>query len=142
MRMTYYGFRADSGGAGRWRGGNGIIREYTLDGEQAELFLWFERSVTPAWGLFGGNDAMPPVVVVNPGRSDERRMLKTSRFGLSRGDVIRTMTGGGGGFGPPAERDTSLVHADVKNRHLTPQEAKRVYGVDCGGGSDTPIEKE
>ena len=142
MRMTHYGYRADSGGAGRWRGGNGIIREYTLDGERAELFLWFERSVTPAWGLFGGNQATPPVVVVNPGRSDERRMLKTSRFVLRRGDAVRTMTGGGGGFGPPDERDPSLVRADVKNRHLTADKAKTVYGVECEYRSDTPTEKE
>ena len=142
MRMTHYGYRVDSGGAGRWRGGNGIIREYTLDGEQAELFLWFERSVTPAWGLFGGSQATPPVVVVNPGRSDEQRMLKTSRFGLRRGDVVRTMTGGGGGFGPQAERDPSLVRADVENRHLTVEKAKTAYGVDCESRSDTPIEKE
>lgn len=141
MRMTHYGFRADSGGAGRWRGGNGIIREYTLDCEQAELFLWFERSVTPAWGLFGGGEATPPVVVVNPGRSDERRMLKTSRYGLRRGDVIRTMTGGGGGFGPPDERDASLVRADVRDRNLTAEKAKQVYSVDCGGGTDTRIER-
>jgi N-methylhydantoinase B len=142
MRMTHYGYRVDSGGAGRWRGGNGIIREYTLDGEQAELFLWFERSVTPAWGLFGGSQATPPVVVVNPGRSDEQRMLKTSRFGLRRGDVVRTMTGGGGGFGPQAERDPSLIRADVENRHLTAEKAKTTYGVDCESRSDTPIEKE
>jgi N-methylhydantoinase B len=142
MRMTHYGYRADSGGAGRWRGGNGIIREYTLDGERAELFLWFERSVTPAWGLFGGNQATPPVVVVNPGRSDEQRMLKTSRFVLRRGDAVRTMTGGGGGFGPPAEREASLVEVDVRNRHLTSQKAREVYGVECEYRSDTPIEKE
>ena len=109
---------------------------------QAELFLWFERSVTPAWGLFGGNQATPPVVVVNPGRSDERRMLKTSRFVLRRGDAVRTMTGGGGGFGPPAEREARLVEVDVRNRHLTPQKAREVYGVECGYRFDTPTEKE
>ena len=79
MRMTHYGFRPDTGGPGRWRGGNGVIREYTLDGEEATLSLWFERSRTPAWGLFGGRDATPPDVVINPGREDERRMLKCSR---------------------------------------------------------------
>ena len=44
MRMTHYGFRTDSGGPGKWRGGNGIVREYTLDGDETTLFLWFERS--------------------------------------------------------------------------------------------------
>lgn len=129
IRMTEYGFRADSGGPGRWRGGNGAIREYTIDCESAELFLWFERSVTPAWGLFGGRAAAPPIVVLNPGRDDERRMLKASRVTLKRGDVVRTMTGGGGGFGAVGERDPQLVEADVRNRHVSVEAARRSYGV-------------
>jgi N-methylhydantoinase B len=129
MRMTRYGFRADSGGPGRWRGGNGVVREYAIDCEQAQLFLWFERSVTPAWGLFGGHDATPPIVVLNPGRDHERRMLKASRVPLRRGDVVRTMSGGGGGFGDPRERDPELVRQDVGNRHVTPKVADEVYGV-------------
>jgi N-methylhydantoinase B len=132
LRMTHYGFRADSGGAGRWRGGNGVVREYTLEGESASLSLWFERSRTPGWGLFGGKDATPPVVVVNPGREDERRLLKASRVPLRRGDVVRTMTGGGGGVGPPRERDPEQVREDVRNRHVTPEAARDVYGVEGG----------
>jgi N-methylhydantoinase B len=130
MRMTRYAIRADSGGPGRWRGGNGVVREYTLDCDRAELFLWFERSKTPAWGLFGGRDATPPVVVVNPGREDERRMLKASRVVLGRGDVVRTMTGGGGGFGDPRDRDPELVRADVRDGHLTPGRAREAYGLE------------
>ena len=131
IRMTQYGFRSDSGGPGRWRGGNGVVREYTLDCESADLFLWFERSVTPAWGLFGGGAAQPPLVVLNPGRDDERRMLKASRVALKRGDVVRTMTGGGGGFGPPDQRDSELVRADVRNRHVNAEAARETYGVDA-----------
>jgi N-methylhydantoinase B len=130
IRMTQYAFRPNSGGPGRWRGGNGVVREYTLDCESAELFLWFERSVTPAWGLFGGHNAMPPVVVLNPGRKGERRMLKASRVPLKRGDVVRTMTGGGGGFGAPDERDRELINADVRNRHVTVEGVRASYGID------------
>jgi N-methylhydantoinase B len=67
--------------------------------------------------------------VVNPGRDDEQRMLKASRVRLRRGDVVRTMTGGGGGFGKPAERDPDLVLGDLRNRHITAETA-RVYGVE------------
>ena len=129
MRMTHYGFRADSGGPGKWRGGNGIVREYTLD-DAAVLYLWFERSKTPAWGLFGGSDATPPVVVINPGRDDEWSALKCSRVTLRRGDVVRTMTGGGGGFGDPHERDTAAVREDLRNRHVTPAHARAAYGYE------------
>ncbi len=131
MRLTEYGFRTDSGGAGRWRGGNGVVRQYEVDCDEVTLYLWFERSKTPAWGLSGGHDATPPIVVLNPGRADERRMLKCSRVRLRRGDVIRTMTGGGGGFGPPAERDPDAVRADVRDRHVSPERARELYGVEA-----------
>jgi len=130
MRMTHYGFRADSGGAGRWRGVNGIVREYTVDCEQAHVSLWFERSKTPAWGLFGGGDAVPPIVVLNPGTDREEQLLKASRHGLQRGDVIRTMTGGGGGFGNPRDRLSDDVRRDVRNGHVTLEAARLVYGVE------------
>jgi N-methylhydantoinase B len=132
MRLTEYAFRADSGGAGRWRGGNGIVREYRVGCDELTLYLWFERSKTPGWGLFGGGDATPPIVVINPGRDDERRMLKASRVRLVRGDVIRTMTGGGGGFGDPAERDPEAVRADVRDGHVTATAAREIYGVEVG----------
>jgi N-methylhydantoinase B len=129
LRLSHYGFRTDSGGAGRWRGGNGIVREYTIECDEATLYLWFERSRTPAWGLHGGADATPPDVVINPGREDERHMLKASRVMLKRGDVVRTLTGGGGGFGAPAERDDELVRADVRDGHVSRAAARDIYGV-------------
>ena len=58
-------------------------------------------------------------------------MLKASRIPLRRGDVIRTMTGGGGGFGDPRERDPEHVRRDVRNRHLTPEAARSIYGVEA-----------
>jgi N-methylhydantoinase B len=129
IRMTEYGFRPDTGGPGQWRGGNGVVREYTLDAEAAELSLWFERSRTPAWGLFGGHEAKPPEVVINPGRDDERHLLKASRVPLRRGDVVRTMTGGGGGFGDPARRDPEAVRVDVREGHLSLEAAREIYGA-------------
>lgn len=142
MLMTHYGFRVDSGGRGRWRGGNGVIREYTINCEEAELFLWFERSVTPAWGLFGGGNAIPPVVVLNPGSDREQRMLKASRVALGRGDVIRTMTGGGGGFGDPHERDPEDVTRDVRNGHVSPHAARELYGVEVKRAGNQTRKKE
>jgi N-methylhydantoinase B len=133
MRLTEYAFRADSGGAGRWRGGNGIVRQYEVGCDELILYLWFERSMTPGWGLFGGQDATPPIVVINPGSDGERRMLKCSRVALRRGDVIRTMTGGGGGFGDPWERDPEAVLADVRDGHVTAAAAREIYGVEVEG---------
>jgi N-methylhydantoinase B len=61
-------------------------------------------------------------------------MLKCSRVPLRRGDVVRTMTGGGGGFGEARERDPEAVRADVADRHVTAEAARERYGVDVGGG--------
>jgi N-methylhydantoinase B len=123
-----YGFRPDTGGAGRFRGGCGLYRTFEVDPETF-LYLWFERSKTPAWGLFGGGDAVGPDVVVNPGRDDERHMLKVNAFPLPPGSVVELRTGGGGGFGDPRERDPERVREDVRDGFVSKEAAKRDYGV-------------
>ncbi|MFE3947340.1 hydantoinase B/oxoprolinase family protein [Streptomyces sp. NPDC059118] len=59
VRVEEYAIRPDSAGAGRTRGGNGVVRQYRFAADQ-QLSLWWERSVTPAWGLFGGTAAGDP----------------------------------------------------------------------------------
>jgi len=124
-----YGFRPDTGGPGRFRGGCGLYRTFEVEPE-AYLYLWFERSKTPGWGLFGGGDAVGPDVVVNPGREDERHMLKANAHRLEPGSVVELRTGGGGGFGDPRERDPERVRADVLDGFVTSEAAKRDYGFE------------
>jgi N-methylhydantoinase B len=128
LHVRRYGFRPDSAGAGKWRGGNGVVREFEVECDEAYVSLWWERSKTPAWGLFGGGAATPPDLTINPGRDDERHVLKATRLVLKRGDVIRGASGGGGGFGDPVERDPELVRADIRDRQLTAEAAARLYG--------------
>ncbi len=130
LHVRHYGFRPDSSGAGKWRGGNGVIREFEVECDEAYVSLWWERSSTPAWGLFGGETATPPDLVINPGRSDERHILKATRLVLRRGDVIRGCSGGGGGYGNPAERDPELVRTDIRDHQLSAAAAARIYGSD------------
>ncbi|MBB3664648.1 N-methylhydantoinase B [Prauserella sediminis] len=101
VRVIRYGIRHGSGGAGRWRGGDGVVREYVMEADQ-DLSLWWERSVTPAWGAFGGEAGAPPRVVLNPGRPDERQLLKVNSLRVRRGDTLRCESGGGGGYGVPS----------------------------------------
>jgi N-methylhydantoinase B len=123
-----YGFRPDTGGPGRFRGGCGLYRRFEVE-PQALLYLWFERSVTPGWGLFGGGDGAIPDVVLNPGREDEQHMLKTNAHPLAAGSVVELRTGGGGGFGNPRERDPERVRADVRDGYVSLDPAARDYGV-------------
>lgn len=123
-----YGFRMDTGGPGRFRGGCGLVRRFEVEPD-SYLYLWLDRSVTPAWGLFGGSDAVGPDVIVNAGRPDERRMLKVNAHPLAAGSVVDLLTGGGGGFGQPLERDPERVRIDVLDGYVSRDAAKRDYGV-------------
>jgi N-methylhydantoinase B len=123
-----YVFRPDTGGAGRFRGGCGVSRVYEWEAP-SKAYFWFERSVTPAWGLFGGTTAAGPDVIVNPGREDERHLLKANAFPIRTGDVVEVRTGGGGGFGRPRERDPQLVRLDVLDGFVSHEAAEREYGV-------------
>jgi N-methylhydantoinase B len=89
-----------------------VIREYEFCGDTS-LSLWFERSVTPAWGLAGGAAGAPPRVTLNPGAPGERAMLKANALPVRAGDVLRCESGGGGGYGPPERRSPSAAAEDL-----------------------------
>lgn len=132
VRVTRYAIRPDSGGPGQWRGGNGVEREYVFTGEEGYMNLWWDRSVTPAWGVFGGSSAVPPEVVINEGRDDERRVMKGTGLPLRRGDVISTRTGGGGGYGDPTQRSRDDINTDLREGQISVAGAKQGYGYDAG----------
>lgn len=138
VRILSYGIRPDSGGAGRFRGGNGTYREYLLESD-ADLFLWFERSVTPAWGLFGGHEGVGPSVRIEPAEGESGEYLKVNAMKLGRGTVIRSATGGGGGYGNPLERAPEAVAADVVDGYVTPEHARAVYGVVVSGANEIDL---
>ena len=119
-----YGIRCASGGIGRFRGGNGTVRQYVLQ-DDAQVSLWFERSVTPAWGLFGGEDGKGPDVLIEvPGRK-AMRCLKVNSLRLPTGTVITAQTGGGGGYGPASARDPGALLADKADGYVATDQSAR-----------------
>jgi len=129
IRVNKYRIRSDSGGAGQWRGGNGVEREFVFVGEEGYVNLWFDRSINPAWGLEGGTSAQPPEVVINPGTPTERRVLKVNSLPLQHGDIVNTRTGGGGGYGDPAKRSREALADDLREGFLTHEGARKAYGA-------------
>ena len=123
-----YGFRKDSGGTGKFRGGCGLYREYTINAD-GFVSLWFERSVTPAWGLFGGNDGIGPNVNIKSHDEKEKNLLKANGLQVKKGTVLTTYTGGGGGFEKPFERNPENVLNDVINKYVSIEKARDHYGV-------------
>ncbi len=127
FRINEYSIRPNSGGPGQYRGGNGVVREYEFLAD-CVVGLWFERSKTPAWGLFGGSDAQGPEVVINPGRSDEVRTLKANARKVKAGDIVRLAVGGGGGFGDVSKRSRDDISYDIVNGFITEDFARTHYG--------------
>jgi N-methylhydantoinase B len=128
--ITEYALRPDSGGAGRWRGGTGVIFSVRIAREgSAVLGRGMERFVFRPWGIAGGRPGLPARVVVNLGTPDERELGKLDVFHAKPGDVVTIMTPGGGGFGDPLARPPALVLQDVLDGYVSEEAARRDYGV-------------
>lgn len=122
LRVHEYRIRQDSGGRGQWRGGNGVRREYEMLAD-LDLSLWWERSVTPAWGAAGGEAGTAPQVTINPGTVDEVSLLKANSRKIRKGDIVRCESGGGGGFGNPNDRNIEAIYNDVAAGILSQEKA-------------------
>jgi N-methylhydantoinase B len=117
----------DSGGAGRYRGGLGYVRDYRLLAD-ATFATRGGRQLTPPAGRAGGRPGRPAAFVINPGTPDERPISDgTPR--LRPGDVLRMEQAGGGGYGDPMTRPAELVLRDVREGYVSPAAARAEYGV-------------
>jgi N-methylhydantoinase B len=131
IRVERFGLDIVPGaGAGRHRGGRGLIREYRILCDEALLTLAWGRHEFPPWGAAGGRDGSPNYVeVLRAGGGPAERYGKVSRLALRRGDLVRLVTGTGGGVGEPRQRAAGLVRADLANGIITSWEATEVYGL-------------
>ncbi len=127
IRILRYGLVPDSEGAGRFRGGLGLRRDYVAEGD-VTLSIMAERSTFAPQGLFGGGPGRSAHFIVNPGPRQHRHGSKFS-VRVPAGDVISLQLGGGGGYGSPLDRDPEAVAADVRSRRVTRRRAGAVYGV-------------
>lgn len=128
IRVEEFSIRRDSAGAGEQRGGCGVIRSYrTL--EDCDISLWFERSLTPGWGILGGDSGQPPVIDIQRSDGIAHSALKMRPTNLPTGTLVRTMTGGGGGYGNPLMRDAACVADDVADGFISGMAAEHAYGV-------------
>lgn len=119
--------RADSGGAGRNRGGVGIRRDvrFTADGEVLSMK---KKTKTRPWALAGGHEAETNGMIVHPGTPRERR-LGMRRAPMRAGERFFNFSAGGGGYGNPLEREPQRVVDDVLNGYVSGEAAREVYGV-------------
>lgn len=141
IRIEHYGFVPDTGGAGRFRGGLSLVREYRSLADEIYFGVRSDKSVYPPHGLAGGQEGASAINQIQSG--GEQRVLPpmpTKPITLAAGDVYRHVMAGGGGFGDPFERDPERVRTDVLDGKVTLDHARAAYGVVLAGDANHPVD--
>jgi N-methylhydantoinase B len=131
-RIEEFALREDSAGAGKFRGGMGFRKRYRI---LAPCSLWvnFDRIECPPWGVHGGKAAEPGRVTIQKRGANEPVVLyKTEGYALGEGDTVTIETGGGGGYGLPADRPLALIERDLARGYVSRAAATRDYGIAWG----------
>jgi N-methylhydantoinase B len=128
--IEQYRLNTTGGGAGQWRGGEGIVKDFRITAETVTVTGIVGRHEFPAWGAAGGESGSRNEFhfIFADGRPPEVTGM-VSGVTLHRGDVVRVVTGSGGGWGDPLQRDPEAVASDVRNGFVTVADAESVYGV-------------
>lgn len=129
LRVERYELRENAAGAGRWRGGYGSIREIRLL-QGGGFSIEGDGNTFRPPGLFGGLHGTTGDTRLNAERDDEQMLPPMSPYRKAApGDVLRTVSPCGGGYGDPLERDANAVLRDVLDDFVSVQAARDDYGV-------------
>ncbi len=132
--------RADSCGAGKFRGGLGLdVRVRNLV-EGRWNFEHTKREKCPPWGLWDGKAGdFGGYLMRLPGEADFKPM-RGSHVAVPIGAEAIVRTGGGGGWGNPLEREPEAVRHDVVEELISPETALRDYGVVLNARREVDLE--
>ncbi|WP_282604352.1 hydantoinase B/oxoprolinase family protein [Pelagibius sp. Alg239-R121] len=116
LMIERYEYVEDSGGAGKYRGGLGIRRDYRPIGHETTFSGQGERFVHSPWGIFGGAPGATGKFAILSDSGKERRLAnKPSALRVGPDSVINVVTAGAGGYGDPQERPVDAVAGDRKS---------------------------
>lgn len=119
----------DGVGHGEHRGGFGLRKEYFIMSEEATFTTSLSRCKYPPWGVDGGMNGTTNYMAIIRNGKEIWRGSRIVNMPLKKGDIVRIVSGSGGGWGHPLKRDPEKVLEDVKNRFITIEVAKNIYGV-------------
>jgi len=119
LRIDEYGFIPDSGGAGRYRGALGLVRQYRILSDDVQVQVRSDRFKSQPFGLFGGEPGQRARSVLNPGMANEEALPSKFIRRFNAGDVLRFEMAGAGGYGPKAERDEAAIARDLSEGKIT-----------------------
>ncbi len=129
FRVLNYELIKDSGGPGKFRGGLAIKKDIMVL-KPVIFSAHSDRHKINPWGLNGGLKGKCGKFILNPDTPNEKILRsKTSGVLLEKGDVLRIMTAGGGGYGSPLIRELDLIQNDLLLEKISKKEAQDLYGI-------------
>jgi N-methylhydantoinase B/oxoprolinase/acetone carboxylase alpha subunit len=138
FRIESYTLTTDSGGPGKFRGGLGGDRVFTVTVPEVTVSALLNRMRTEPWGTLGGGDGAVGGLWVRRGGVGEWRTfveefgtMSPSKFSgvtLHDGDQVRIAMPGGGGYGDPAERNPEMIRRDIAEGFVSADAARQRYG--------------
>jgi N-methylhydantoinase B len=134
LKVEQYAFHNDDGGAGKFRGGKGVVLDYRVTADEVFVTYAASRTRVPPWGSQGGKHGSLNGLRImrSDGTVSVHEMCTEVR--VVKGELIRITTATGGGFGDPHERPKHLIERDILNGLLTAAQAERDYGCITPGG--------
>jgi N-methylhydantoinase B len=133
VRVTRLSLVDDSDGPGRFRGGLGLRKDFLFD-RPTTFTVLADRTLRGPPGAFGGHDGrVAEYVLIRDG--EERPLPAKTTLELEAGDTVSYRTCGGGGYGPPEERDPERVLRDVLEGKVSVERAREAYGVVVENGA-------
>lgn len=130
VRVERYEIAEDSGGPGRFRGGLGARRTWTVLGNTARTTLCLERTKSPPFGVCGGKAGTPARAALRRPDGTVRDLPSKGSFDMPAGAQITVEVPGSGGYGDPKDRDRAAIARDIVDGYVTAKAAKRDYGMD------------
>ena len=129
VRVDEYVLVTDSGGAGRFRGGLGASRTWTVLDHKARASACLERTKSAPFGLSGGKPGLAAKIWTEAPNGDKGIAPGKGGFDVPNGGKIHLRVPGSGGFGDPSERDIDAIKEDVLDGYISEEAAETHYGV-------------
>ena len=128
LRIDRYELIENSEGAGAYRGGLGLRRDYRFPNHEVSFTVLSDRDRWGPPGLAGGQAGQVAEYILDPEGASEKLGSKVT-IALEADTVFSYRTCGGGGYGSPLQRDPAAVAADVREGKVSAERAREIYGV-------------
>ncbi|MGE7759912.1 hydantoinase B/oxoprolinase family protein [Peribacillus sp. NPDC097895] len=132
-----FNLNQDSGGPGKYRGGLGAEKVLKCVAQEITVSQMSDRHQIAPFGLFNGQEGgLGATLVMKNGESEWKNVkeaygkVSSSKFSnltLKKGDRVKIVTPGGGGYGDPCDRDRSKLEEDIKDGFVSEGAALSIY---------------